>query len=103
MTELLGACPAKRDVTEDTDAVLPWVGVPGADAAGAPEPNKRRVDEKRRDGSLREEEYYQITSAHMRSYRMKRRPTDSFHSSTHFSIHGIRLMTRNSRMNRPTS
>lgn len=64
VTELLGACAVNLDATEDTDGLLPCVGVTGADAAE--EPNKRRVDENSRDGSLREEEYYKVIHYELR-------------------------------------
>ena len=58
LTELFGACDVKRDATDDKEGLLPCVGVAGADVAlEYPEPNRRLVDEKRRDGSLLEDEY----------------------------------------------
>jgi hypothetical protein len=59
LTELFVTCEEKREVTEDIDGLLPCVGVPGVEigAEAYPVPKRRRVDEKRRDGSRLEEEY----------------------------------------------
>ena len=99
VTELLGACvEANREVTDEMDGLLPWVGVTGTVAA--PDPNKRRVEENSREGSLLDEEYWKCAVKHQAKYKHAVH-TDSFHSTTHFSIQGIKLMTTNSRMNRP--
>lgn len=58
VTELLGACALNRPVPEEIEALLICDGVPGADDEVAPDPNRRRVDEKRREGSLLDEEYW---------------------------------------------
>ena len=52
--------PYRIEVTEDSEGLLPCVGVAGADVELElyPEPNRRRVDENSRDGSRREDEYY---------------------------------------------
>lgn len=55
LTELFGPWVNLLD-TEDTDGLEPCVGVAGEDAAEEA-PNSRRVDEKRRDGKRRDEEY----------------------------------------------
>ena len=59
LTELFGACEVNREVTEDSEGLLPCVGVAGAEVELElyPEPNRRRVDENSRDGSRREDEY----------------------------------------------
>lgn len=57
LTELFAAWVLNREVTDDIDGLLPCVGVAGADAVYE-EPNRRRVDEKSRDGRRREDEYY---------------------------------------------
>ena len=44
--------------TEEMDGLEPCVGVAGEDAAAAEAPNNRRVDENRREGRRRDEEYY---------------------------------------------
>lgn len=60
LTELFGACDAKRLATEDNDGLLPCVGVVGAEFAFElyPEPNKRFVDENRREGRRLDDEYW---------------------------------------------
>ena len=55
LTELFAPC-VNLEVTEDTDGLEPWVGVAGDDTAEAA-PKSRRVEENRRDGSRRDEEY----------------------------------------------
>ncbi len=60
LTELFGACDAKRAVGEDKDGLLPCVGVAGAVAVVLEvyeDPKSLRVDENRRDGNRLDDEY----------------------------------------------
>lgn len=60
VTELLGAWEVKRDVTEEIEGLLPCVGVTGAETATTLDPNRRRVEENSREGSLLDEEYFTV-------------------------------------------
>ena len=86
-------CPGSEDT--DDDAVCVGAG------EGEPEdvPNRRRVDENSREGSLLVDVYLMHrTSA--KSYVIIYLLTASFHSTTHRSIQGIKLITTNSLVKR---
>lgn len=99
LTELFGPWVNLLD-TEETDGLEPCVGVAGEDAAEEA-PNSRRVDENRRDGRRRDEEYCKTFQQENVDPGIDDL-TFSFHSTTHFSIQGIRLIVTNSRTKRPS-
>ena len=98
LTELFGPC-VYLDPVEDTDGFEPWAGVAGEEAVE--DPNSRRVDENNLEGSRREDEYWEKLLRNILRCQYTSTLTFSFQSTTHFSIHGTRLIVTNSRTKRP--